>query len=96
MPSIEWSDRWRRDLNRLHDFLVEKSPNSTLRAVRAILKGERSLGDRPQIGRRLDGLPPEYRELVVKFGRGAYVVFYSFNGSRALILAILHGREVSF
>lgn len=96
MPRIRWAERGSLDLVRLHAFLAEKSPEAALRAVHAIRRGVKRLGTHPEIGRPVDDLPVEFRELVVEFGQGAYVVRYRYHGEIVVVLAIRHGREAGF
>jgi plasmid stabilization system protein ParE len=52
-----------------------------------------SLRDLPERGR--PAIRPEYRELIVPFGRGAYVVRYRIHLERdtVVVVRIWHGRE---
>jgi plasmid stabilization system protein ParE len=96
MPRLKWSEPALRDVARLHEFLVSKSPDAARRAVRTIREGVKALGRHPQMGRPIDELPPEFREWVIEFGHGAYVVLYHFDGRQVVILAIRHGREAGY
>lgn len=93
MPRLKWSQRSLRDVARLHDFLNSKNRDAAKRAVKAIRQGVKALAKHPEIGRPVDDLPPEFREWIIEFGHGAYVVIYHFDGKQVLILAIRHGRE---
>jgi plasmid stabilization system protein ParE len=44
----------------------------------------------------MEDLPPEFREWVIEFGSGSYVVSYRFDGSQVTILALRHGREAGY
>jgi plasmid stabilization system protein ParE len=96
MPRLKWSEPALRDVARLHEFLVSKSPDAARRAVRAIREGVKALGRHPQMGRPIDELPSEFREWVIEFGHGAYVALYHFDGKQVVILAIRHGREAGY
>jgi plasmid stabilization system protein ParE len=96
MPRLKWSQASLRDIARLHDFLAPKSRDAAKRAVKAIRQGVKALGKRPQIGRPVDELPPEFREWVIEFGSGAYVTLYHFDGKEVVILAVRHGREAGY
>ena len=96
MPRIKWTPRSLRDIVRLHDFLVSKSRDAATRAVKSIRGGVKLLGKHPEIGRPIEDLPDEFREWVVEFGSGAYVVQYRYDGVEVVILAIRHGREGGF
>jgi plasmid stabilization system protein ParE len=44
----------------------------------------------------MEEMPPEFREWIIEFGHGAYVVLYHFDGKEAVILAVRHGREAGY
>jgi plasmid stabilization system protein ParE len=44
----------------------------------------------------VDEISPEFREWLIEFGDGAYVVLYHFDGKEAVILAVRHGREAGY
>jgi plasmid stabilization system protein ParE len=96
MPRLKWTPQSLRDVTRLHDFLVSKSRSAARRAVRAIRQGVKLLGKHPEIGRPIEDLPAEFREWVIEFGSGAYVILYRYEGTEVVILAIRHGREAGF
>jgi plasmid stabilization system protein ParE len=96
MPRLKWSQAALRDVARLHDFLAAKSRDAAGRAVKAIRQGVKALGKHPHIGRPVDELPPEFREWVIEFGSGAYIVLYRFDGKDLVILAVRHGREAGY
>jgi plasmid stabilization system protein ParE len=96
MPRLRWSQAALRDVARLHEFLVPKNPEAAKRAIQAIRKGVKELGKHPRIGRPVEGMLPEFREWIIDFGHGAYVVLYHFDGKEAVILAIRHGREAGY
>lgn len=61
------------DVERLHDVSIRKDPAAAARAVRTIVNGAGRLQELPELGRPLaDGT--DRRELVVRFGVGAYVM----------------------
>ena len=96
MPRLRWTPQALRDVVRLHDFLFSKSRDAARRAIRAIRQGVKLLGKHPEIGRPIEDLPEEFREWVVEFGSGAYVILYRYSGTEVVILAIRHGREAGF
>lgn len=81
------------DLERLRALLVDKNPGAAQRAVAAISNALRSLDVFPDRARpsSIVGL----RELIVPFGRSAYVVRYAPLTEREeiVVLRIWHGRE---
>ena len=81
------------DLERLHAFLAEKDAAAAQRAATALIDAIQSLEVFPDRG-RASGIPG-IRELIVPFGRSAYIVRY-FRSSRfdaVTILRVWHGRE---
>ena len=96
MPRLRWSRAARLDVIRLYKFLAPKSPSAAVRAIQAIHQGVRALSKHPAIGRPAEEMPSEFREWIVDFGDGAYVVLYHFNGKEAVVLAIRHGREAGY
>jgi plasmid stabilization system protein ParE len=89
-------------MGRLHGFLFEKNPAAAKRAVKAIREGVKSLSRHPQMGRPLsdpddpDQLPAAFRELVIEFGSGAYVVLYHLSGREVVLVGVKHGREAGY
>jgi plasmid stabilization system protein ParE len=81
------------DLSRLRAFLLERHPQASQRAVAAIIRAIDSLHVFPERGRPapVAGM----RELIVPFGRSAYVVRFAFDAARdeLVVLRIWHGRE---
>jgi plasmid stabilization system protein ParE len=96
MSHLTWSRAALLDLARLHAFLTPKNRDSASRAIKAIRQGVKALGKHPGIGRTVEEMLPEYREWMIEFGHGAYVVLYHFDGKRVVILAIRHGREAGY
>jgi plasmid stabilization system protein ParE len=96
MPRLKWTPPSLLDVARLHEFLAVKNPEAARRAVKTIRQGVLTLAKHPQIGRPVEELPEEFREWVIEFGQGAYVVLYHFDGHEVVILAIRHGREAGY
>jgi plasmid stabilization system protein ParE len=96
MPRLKWSQPALRDIARLHEFLVDKSPDAARRAIKAIRQGVKALGKHPQMGRPVEEMLPEFREWMIEFGGGAYVALYHYDGREVVILAVRHGREAGY
>lgn len=81
------------DLERLRLFLADKNPAATQRAIAALIEAIDSLAAFPDRGRAsgISGL----RDLIVPFGRSAYVVRFEHDAQRQriIIVRIWHGRE---
>jgi plasmid stabilization system protein ParE len=96
MPYLSWSPRALRDVYRLRRFLEEKSSRAGQRAVDQIGVYIERLLLFPRAGRPIDQLPNSYRELIVPFSTGGYIVRYQLVGDEVRILAIRHQRESGF
>ncbi|ATQ43028.1 type II toxin-antitoxin system RelE/ParE family toxin [Caulobacter mirabilis] len=80
----------RLDIERLGDFLSEWSDSLAERAVATLYDAVNSLQTMPDRGRPLTG---PLRELVVPFGKGAYIVRYVVSEHEVLITRIFHSLE---
>jgi len=96
MPRLIWSPAALRDVQRLYRFLAGKNLDAAKRAVKAIHKNVKVLGEQPSIGRLVEDMPDAYREWLVEFGDSGYVVRYYFDGGAATILAVRHQKEVGY
>jgi plasmid stabilization system protein ParE len=81
------------DLIRLHAFLASKNPVAARRAAGALVRAIASLERFPERGR--PSHIPGLRELIVPFGRSAYLVRYSHltDSDEIVVLRIWHARE---
>jgi plasmid stabilization system protein ParE len=95
LVAVHWSPEAFDDLHRLHAFLQDKSPDAAMRAVAAIRTAVDRLRLFPESGRPLDSLPTQYRELLVNFGTGGYVVHYFASVQTIEVLSVRHFREDS-
>lgn len=96
MPHLIWTPTGLVDVQRLYRFLAPKSPNAARKAVATIRSSVAGLAENPKMGRPVDELDEGYRERIVPFGSGCYVVLYRHVGERVLILAVRHGREAGY
>ncbi|MDQ2861526.1 MAG: type II toxin-antitoxin system RelE/ParE family toxin [Pseudomonadota bacterium] len=78
-------------MSRLVAFLSEKSPRAADRAASVLAGAIRSLDRFSERGRRgpADGL----RELIVPFGRDAYIVQYRVEPARVVVARIFPGAK---
>jgi plasmid stabilization system protein ParE len=85
--------RARADLVRLRQFLQPHGEALSQRAIDTLFSAAHSLQDLPERGR--PALKPGFRELVVPFGRGAYIIRYRIDYERdtVVIVRLWHGRE---
>ncbi len=82
------------DLERLREFLRSRNPAAAKRAAIAITKAVQLLGQHPQIGRPVEEMDIEYRELLIDFGDSGYVALYRYDGELITVLALRHQKEV--
>lgn len=79
-----------RDLARLVDFLVDRNPKAALRVADVLENAASSLSELADRGR--PG-PEGLRELVVQFGKNAYILMYKVEPDRVLVARIFHSLE---
>jgi plasmid stabilization system protein ParE len=93
MPQIKWLPETLADVERLHAFLHEKSPDAAARAAKAILDGAGFLISIPDIGRPMED-DTGRRVWVVSFGAGAFVLRYMRdNNDTVVIIRVWHSKE---
>ncbi|MCE7028511.1 type II toxin-antitoxin system RelE/ParE family toxin [Jiella avicenniae] len=82
------------DIERLHDFLLARSPLAAEKAMLAIDDGIRRLLENPRAGIGMD-VRPDYRQLFVRFGKSAYVLRYRIDeeSETLVVVRVWHGRE---
>lgn len=90
MRTVEFSPTARRDLNRLRQWLEERAPHVTNRAIETVIAAYRSLGEFPERGRPI---PEDLRELIVPFGSASYVIQYDVQPRHVIILRVFHAFE---
>jgi plasmid stabilization system protein ParE len=93
MPSVKFAAGALRDLARLRVFLQHKNPIASQRAAATIIQSVLILKQHPQIGRPVEDMEPEYRELIIGFGHYGYVALYRLEGDTVIIVAIRHQLE---
>jgi len=77
------------DLVRLREFIAQHSPEAAQRVAQRLRGAIERLVDMPQIGRPVEDLPGEIRELIF----GKYLVRYEVRQQSLYILRIWHGKE---
>jgi plasmid stabilization system protein ParE len=92
---VIWSPGALEDLARLRRFLAGVNPPAAIRAIKSIREGVKMLGTNPGMGRPVLDLNSEYRERLVVFGAGVYVVRYRVEDHAVVLLTVRHGREAS-
>lgn len=90
--SIHWTRDALADLDRLHDYLIKYGEDIADRAIFRIIDRTEVLSDHPEIGRRYKD-SPIYRELIIPFGKRAYIARYYLADGTAVVTRIWHGLE---
>ena len=90
-----WLPEAVEDLERLFEFLVEKSPDAAVRAIETIRGGAAQLEEFGDIGRPMAGDAGRRRELFIPFGAGKYVLRYRKHKETIVVIRVWHGRESS-
>ena len=90
---VEFLKRARADLIRLRTFLEPFGEPLAARAFDLLFAAALSFAEMPERGHPAVRTP--YRELVVPFGRSAYVIRYRVDHARetVVIVRMWHGRE---
>ena len=96
MPSVKFADGALRDLRRLRAFLQHKNPIASQKAAATIVQSVQILQQHPQIGRPVEDMEPEYRELIIGFGHYGYAVLYRLDGDTVIVVAIRHQLEAGY
>ncbi|MDP3841416.1 MAG: type II toxin-antitoxin system RelE/ParE family toxin [Oxalobacteraceae bacterium] len=96
MPRVIFAPGALRDLERLREFLRPKNPTAAKRAAAVITKVVQALGQHPQIGRPVEDMEAEYRELLIEFGDSGYIALYRYESDLVTVLALRHQKEVGY
>ena len=87
LPQIKWLPEALADIERLHAFLHEKSPDAAARAAKAILDGAGFQKSIPDIGSPWDD-DTGRRKWVVSFAAGAFVLRYMQDENNTLVIIV--------
>jgi len=80
------------DIVRLRGFIAQKNPKAAQRAASKIKEAAKIILHNPLAGRPVDDLAG-FREFVINFGAGSYVLRYNMNGQSIVIVNVWHNRE---
>jgi addiction module RelE/StbE family toxin len=86
---LRWTAAATRDLERIADYLLGKTPQHAARLIRSLYDAACELRTFPNRGR--PGKKPGTRELVIP--ALPYVVVYQVSGDFLYIVRILHGAQ---
>lgn len=81
-----------QDLQRIYSFIQEENPKVLRRVADRLEKAMRTLLEYPLAGYMLDDLPP-FREFLVPFGKGNYIIRYRVEGKFLAVVHLWHSRE---
>jgi len=96
MPGeIVWLPEAVGDLVRLRDFIQQKNPRAAQQAASRIGEATLILKENPEAGRPVEEVMP-FRELIIPFGSGNYVLRYRIESSRIVIVRVRHSKELGF
>ena len=93
MPrEIVWLPSAARDVARLRDLLQDKNPQAAQRAASRIKEAVQILRENPEAGKPVEDLVA-FRDLVIPFGNGNYVLRYREELGRVAIVRVRHNKE---
>ena len=92
---IVWLPQAIDDLKRVREFLRPQNVEAAQRAVLAISKLAAVLAANPRFS-MMARETPDFRDVVIPFGRRNYVLRYRIDGDDIVIVALRHVREVGF
>ena len=91
MMILRWTPEAVNDLARLRAFIGDKNPAAAKRAALRILEAAAVLREQPELGRAVE--EEDFRDLVARFGGGAYVLRYRVDPDAVVIARVWHSRE---
>ena len=89
---VVWLPDALNDVARLRIFIMQKNPLAAQRAAQQIKAGAEMLQQNPEAGRPVDELFP-FRDLMIPFGAGSYVLRYRLDESKLVIVRVWHSKE---
>ncbi len=93
MAKLVWRERALSDVDRLYQFIHEKSPEAASRAAHVILRGSLHLETTPKLGRPMSDTSGR-RELFIPFGSSFYVIRYFLDSDDTVVIVrVWHSRE---
>ena len=96
MPrEIVWLPGASQDLVRLRNFIKSENPRAAQRAARRIIEGVKILQENPEAGAPVENLI-DYRDLILPFGSGEYIIRYRDEAVRVVIVRVRHSKEEGF
>ena len=90
---LMWAPGALHDIARLRSFISPKNLKAAQRAAKTIKQAANYLLKHPQIGRIVEDMEEEYRDLVVPFGAGSYILRYRIKENVIYIVHVRHSKE---
>ncbi len=90
---LRWLPEARGDLDRIDAFWNSIDPSLAPRAASVILKLAESLAQFPERG-RISRMDDATRELVGRFGAGAFILRYRILGDTIVVVQVRHSKEL--
>lgn len=96
MSQIIYTEKAHADMARLVAFMHSVSPQTKDKLIDCLILGIRQLATSPQLGR--PAARKGFRELIIPFGRSAYIILYHFNLQTDIveIARLRHASENGF
>ncbi len=96
MPcKIVWLPEAATDVARLKVFIETKNPQAAQRAARRIKEAAQILRENPEAGKPVEDTLA-FRDLLIPFGSGNYILRYREESSRIVIVRVRHSKEEGF
>lgn len=89
---IIWFPGALRDLDRLREFIRQKNPAAAQRAANRIKEAAKILRENPEAGVIVED-PWGFRDLIIPFGAGNYILRYREDQQRIVIVKIWHNKQ---
>ena len=87
---VFWTERARRHLRAIHDYIAADSPHNAVRMIDRITRKSESLARCPWLGH----LVPEYEmESIRQLLEGNYRIIHRVRPDRVEVLAVIHGAR---
>ena len=91
---VVWTDRARRHLRSIHDYIAQDSPRSATRIVDRITRKSESLAKYPLSGHVVPEYENELSEPIVRqILEGNYRIIHRVKPDRVEVLAVIHGAR---
>ena len=91
MKPVLVSQRAANDVSRLEDWLIERNPSAAIKVGRLLREAFSSLAELPERTAVIDAA--QHRELVLRFGRGGYVIRYVIRPDAVVVTRVWHSLE---